>query len=62
MDDAGVFYVHLMYFTAIWYTLWPFSIFYGYLIYFSRLGILSQEKYGNAVLVVSRFITVPLCT
>jgi hypothetical protein len=29
--------------------LWPFCIFYGYLVYFSRLGMLYQEKSGNPV-------------
>jgi hypothetical protein len=32
---------------AIWYILWPFGIFYGYLVYFSRFGMLYQEKSGN---------------
>jgi hypothetical protein len=39
-------YVHT-YFTAIWDILLPFGIFYGYLIYFSRFGMLYQEKSGN---------------
>jgi hypothetical protein len=38
---------HLEYFTAIWYIVWPFGIFYGYLVYFSRFGMLYQEKSGN---------------
>jgi hypothetical protein len=32
MEDIGIFYGHLVYFTAIWYTLLPFGIFYGYLV------------------------------
>jgi hypothetical protein len=40
MEDVGMFYGHWVYFTAIWYFLWPFSIFYGYLVYFLRFGIL----------------------
>jgi hypothetical protein len=31
MEDVGIFYDHLVYFTAIWYIMWPFGIFYGYL-------------------------------
>jgi hypothetical protein len=31
--DVGILY--LVYFAAIWCSLWPFGIFYGYLIYFS---------------------------
>jgi hypothetical protein len=47
MEDVGIFYVHLVYFTAtgkfwgqlenfvdIWYILWAFGIFYGHLVYF----------------------------
>jgi hypothetical protein len=45
----------LVYFVAIWsilqlhiyYNLWPFGIFDGYLVYSSRFGMLYQEKYGN---------------
>jgi hypothetical protein len=60
MEDVGIFYVHLeyfvacgilcchlVYFVAIWYILWPFSIFYFYLVHFSRFGMLYQEKSGN---------------
>jgi hypothetical protein len=32
--DVGIFYVHLVYFTAICHTLWTFDIFPGYLEYF----------------------------
>jgi hypothetical protein len=39
---------HLVYFVSVWYTLWPFGIIYGYLVYFSRFGILYQEKSGNS--------------
>jgi hypothetical protein len=35
MEDVGIFYVHLVNITAIWFTLWTFGIFYGYLVYFS---------------------------
>jgi hypothetical protein len=28
-------------------SLWPFGTFYGYLVYFSRFGILRQDKSGN---------------
>jgi hypothetical protein len=31
--------VHSVYFTDIWYILWPFGIFYGCLVYFSRFGM-----------------------
>jgi hypothetical protein len=42
MENVGLFYDHLVYFTmAIWYILWQFSIF------FPRFGILAQEKSGN---------------
>jgi hypothetical protein len=31
MEEVGIFYAHLVYFTDIWYNLWPFDIFVGYL-------------------------------
>jgi hypothetical protein len=46
MEDVGICYGHLAYFTTIWYILWPFGMFYGYLVYFSRFGMFGQEKSG----------------
>jgi hypothetical protein len=34
MEDFGLFYGHLVYFTAILYILWPLGIFCGHLVYF----------------------------
>jgi hypothetical protein len=42
MADVGIFYSCLVYFTAVWYMLWPFGLLFGYLVYFSRFGILYQ--------------------
>jgi hypothetical protein len=47
MEDVGIFYGHLVYFTSIWYILWPSGICYGHLEYFSRFGMLYREKSGN---------------
>jgi hypothetical protein len=54
MENRGIFYDHLVYFTAIGNILWPFGIFCGHLVYFvaiwyifPRFGILYQEKSGN---------------
>jgi hypothetical protein len=48
MEDFGLFYGHLVYFTDIWYTLRTFGIFHIYLVYFPRFGMLIyQEKSGN---------------
>jgi hypothetical protein len=47
MEDVGIFYVPLVDVMTIWYILWSFGIFYGYLVYFSRLGRLYQKKSGN---------------
>jgi hypothetical protein len=33
MEEVGVFYGHLVYITAIWYILWLFGMFIGYLVY-----------------------------
>jgi hypothetical protein len=47
----------LVYFMAIWYILWPFGIVYGYLVYFSRLGLLYEGKYDSpALYVLSRVV------
>jgi hypothetical protein len=35
MENVGIFYVHLVYFTAIGKMLWSFGIFWGHLVYFS---------------------------
>jgi hypothetical protein len=34
MEEVCISYVRLVYFTDIWYTLWPFGLFVGYLVYF----------------------------
>jgi phosphotransferase system glucose/maltose/N-acetylglucosamine-specific IIC component len=34
-ENVVIFYDHLEYFTAIWYNLWPFGIFCGYLVFFT---------------------------
>jgi hypothetical protein len=47
MEDADILYVHLVYFMAIWYILWPFGISYGYLIHFPPFVMLYEEKSGN---------------
>jgi hypothetical protein len=46
MEDFGLFYGHLVYFTyAIWHILWPFGIYiYGSLVIISRFGMLYQDK------------------
>jgi hypothetical protein len=46
-EDAGILYGHLANLPAIWYILWHFGIFCGYLVYFPRFGILHHEKSGN---------------
>jgi hypothetical protein len=47
IENVGILYDHLVLLKDIWYSLWPFGIFYGYLAYFSRFGKLYQEKSGN---------------
>jgi hypothetical protein len=49
MEDVGILYGDLVHFTANWCILWPFCIFYGYLVLFSHFGMLHQEKSGNPV-------------
>jgi hypothetical protein len=49
MENLGIFYDLLVYFTAVGNMIWPFGIFCGHLAYFSPFwyGILYQEKSGN---------------
>jgi hypothetical protein len=54
MENAGLLYGHLEYFTTIWRILRPFGIFYGnlfsfcgQLVQFSSFGILYKETSGN---------------
>jgi hypothetical protein len=50
---VGIFYGHLVYFTAVWYISRPFGIFWPFgmicvnLAYFARLGIFGPKKSGN---------------
>jgi hypothetical protein len=44
MENLGVFYDHLVYFTAIGNILWPFGIFCGHLVYFSPFWYFVPRK------------------
>jgi hypothetical protein len=48
MENVGIFYVHLVYFTAIGNILWPCFVIIWYI--FPRFGMLYQEKSGNSAL------------
>jgi hypothetical protein len=48
MEDVGIFYGHLVYFTVIWYILRSFGLFLAAIWFiFSRFGMLYLEKSGN---------------
>jgi hypothetical protein len=47
VEDIGIFYGHLVYFTVIRYSIWTFGTFSGNLVYFSPCWYLCQEKSGN---------------
>jgi hypothetical protein len=47
MEKVGIFYGHLEYINAIWYTLWPFGKVGAIWYIFPPFGILCQEKSGN---------------
>jgi hypothetical protein len=47
MEDVVKFYGHLVHLTVFCYILWTFGVVRGILVYFSRFGILCQEKSGN---------------
>jgi hypothetical protein len=44
MEDVGICHVRLVYFTAVWYILWPFNIFYGCLVCFSPFWYFVPRK------------------
>jgi hypothetical protein len=44
VKDVDIFNGHLVYFTAIWYILWPFDKFYAYLVYFVQCWYLVPRK------------------
>jgi hypothetical protein len=44
MDDVGIFYDRLVYFTAIRYILWPFGVFYDTLVYFFPVLVCCTKK------------------
>jgi hypothetical protein len=44
MEDVGIFYGHLVNFTAIWYIVWPLGIFVGYLLYISPFLVCCSKK------------------
>jgi hypothetical protein len=44
MENVGIFYDHLEYFTAIWCRLFKFGIVCGHLLYFSRFGMFGPRK------------------
>jgi hypothetical protein len=47
IEDDGIFYGRLVHFTVYCYILWTLDTARGNLVYFSRFGILYQEKSGN---------------
>jgi hypothetical protein len=49
MEDVGIFYGHLVHFTAFGYILWPFSIFFGHLVYFSVLVYCTKKNLATLV-------------
>jgi hypothetical protein len=49
MENAGIFYGHLEYFTVICNISWPFGNAVVIWYIFPRFGILCQEKSGNPV-------------
>jgi hypothetical protein len=44
MEDVGIFYDHLEYFTSIWYNLWPFGTVCGPLVHFFPIIIVRTKK------------------
>jgi hypothetical protein len=44
MEDVVIFYCHLVYFTAIWYILWPFGVDYCNLVYIFPIFVCCKKK------------------
>jgi phosphotransferase system glucose/maltose/N-acetylglucosamine-specific IIC component len=44
MQDAGICCGHLVYFTAIWYMLWPFGTFVCHLVFFPFLVCCNKKN------------------
>jgi hypothetical protein len=65
MESLGLFYDHLVYFTAIGNILWPFGVFSGHLVYFSPFWYFLPRKIWqpcstmsiNAYLIVGKVVS-----
>jgi hypothetical protein len=44
MEDVGLFYGHLVYFTTIWYILWSLGIFHVYLVHLFPIWVCCTKK------------------
>jgi hypothetical protein len=44
VEDVGIFYRHLVYFTAIWYTLWTFGMFFPVLVCCTKKNLASLQQ------------------
>jgi hypothetical protein len=49
MEDVGLLYGHLVYFTSIWYSLWTFGIFMVIWYIFPRFGIFYHEPWQHCL-------------
>jgi hypothetical protein len=58
MEDVGIFYGHLVHFTAILCILWPFRIIQSHLVYFLLFWVCCTEK-NLATLPIGAFIDWP---
>jgi hypothetical protein len=47
IEEVGIFYRHLVYFTPHWNILWPFGIFCGKLVYIYLFWYIAPKKSGN---------------
>jgi hypothetical protein len=61
MEDVGIFYGHLIYFTAIWYFLLPSGIFYGHLVYISPVLVCCITR-NLATLVHMEAVSAPVAS
>jgi hypothetical protein len=59
MEDVGIFYGHLVYYTSIWSTLLSLGIFYSYLVHFFTFWYVEPRKIWQPWLIATVQIAIP---
>jgi hypothetical protein len=56
MENVGILYEHMEYFTAICYHLWPFDIVCGHLEYFSQFGMFGPRNIWQTLIHIQFYL------